>query len=57
MVQHNNIIESYYYLAVMSYPPPQYESTFEYNSTDLPIKETRIYQNGENPVLYDYVYV
>jgi len=57
MVQHNNIIEYYYYQAIMSYPPPQYESTFEYNSEDLPIKETRMYQNRGNPVIYEYIYV
>jgi len=40
----------------MSYPPPQYESTFEYNSSGLPIKETRHYSNIGKPVIYEYVY-
>jgi hypothetical protein len=57
MVQSNNIIEYYYYQAIMSYMPPQYESTFEYNSEDLPIKETRMYQNRDDPIIYEYVYV
>jgi len=56
MVQHNNIIEYYYYSAIMSYPPPQYESTFEYNSEGLPIKENRMDQNRINPVFYEYIY-
>jgi len=57
MVQNNNIIEYYHYLVIMSYLPPQYESSFEYNSADLPVKETRMYLGSKEPVLYEYVYV
>lgn len=56
IIQHNNIVEYYYYSVIMSYLPPQYESAFEYNSEGFPIKETRMYQNRANPVIYEYIY-
>ncbi len=56
IVQKNNIKKYYYYLAIMSYPPPEYESVYEYNSDRLPIKESRTYLNGKKTV-YEYVYI
>ena len=55
VIQKNNIKKYYYYLAVMSYPPPEYESVFEYNSYDLPVKESRTYLTGKNNI-YEYIY-
>jgi len=56
IVQKNNIKKYYYYLAIMSYPPPEYESLYEYNSDRLPIKESRTYLNGKKTD-YEYVYI
>ena len=56
MVQNNNIIKYYHYLAIMSYPPPQYESSFEYNSAGLPVKEIRINRYSVESI-YEYVYL
>jgi YD repeat-containing protein len=55
VIQKNNIKKYYYYLAVMSYPPPEYESIYEYNSNGLPVTENRTYLTGKKNI-YEYIY-
>jgi len=55
MIQKNNIKKSYNYSAVMSALPPEYESSFEYNSNRYPTKETRTYA-VRGTKTYEYLY-
>jgi hypothetical protein len=57
IIKKNNVIYSYAYHASMSSPPPEYSSTFEYNSEGLPIKEIHTYKNTTNPQVIEYVYI
>jgi len=56
----NNVVYFYSFHAVMSYPPPQYLSIFEYNSAGLPVKETRVHTSGPSgrePQVIEYIYI
>jgi hypothetical protein len=57
IVKKNNVVYSYYFHSVMSYPPPEYSSTFKYNSAGLPIKETRVSSNSREPQSIEYIYM
>jgi hypothetical protein len=57
MIRKNNIKKYYHCLIVMSYPPPQYDSIFEYNSAGLPVKETCMFPDGKKTVVYEYIYM
>jgi hypothetical protein len=56
VIKKNNAVYSYTYHASMSSPPPEYSSTFEYNSEGLPVKETRTYKNVTKAQIIEYVY-
>jgi len=53
----NNVVYSYSFQAVMSSPPPEYSSTFQYNSAELPVKETQVHTNGQEPQVIEYIYI
>jgi hypothetical protein len=57
IIRKNNVVYSYSFQAVMSYPPPEYSSTFQYNSAELPIKEIRVHMNGREPQVIEYTYI
>ena len=58
IIRGNNPIYSYYYNAVMSSFPPQYEFTYEYDKEGLPIKGYRknLQQTGSSAII-DYEYI
>lgn len=57
IVQYNNPTYFYHYMAIMSMYPPEYYSTYDYDTTGLPIKEYRIptreYRDSQT---FDYEY-
>ena len=57
IIQGNNPVYSYYYSFVSSSMPPEYEFTYEYDSTGLPVKGMRedLYQQG-NLTIFEYEY-
>ena len=57
IIQGNNPVYSYYYSAFMSSMPPEYEFTYEYDNTGLPIKAIRedLYQQGYITI-FEYEY-
>jgi len=57
IIQGNNPVYSYYYNAFMSSMPPEYEFTYEYDETGLPIKGIRedFYRQGK-PTIFEYEY-
>ena len=58
IVQGNNPTYSYYYNAVMSMFPPQYQFTYDYDNTGLPIKAYREQlpvHGGSNVFEYGYI--
>jgi hypothetical protein len=57
IIKKNNVVYSYSFHAVMSYPPPEYSSTFEYNSAGLPVKEARVHKNSREPQVIEYIYM
>lgn len=57
IIKKNNVLYSYSFHAVMSYPPPQYLSTFEYNSAGLPAKEIRVHKDGRESQVIEYIYI
>ena len=42
IIQNNNPTYFYHYMAIMSMYPPEYYSTYDYDTTGLPIKEYRV---------------
>lgn len=58
IVQGNNPSYSYYYNSIMSSFPPEYEFTYEYDTTGLPVKVFRkhLKTNGITNV-YEYEYI
>jgi len=51
VVQNNNPIYFYHYMSVMSIPPPEYHSNYDYDTAGLPVKEYRGSQ------IFDYEYI
>jgi hypothetical protein len=45
MIQNGNIISYYYYSVIMSMSSIQYSSSFEYDASGLPLRETRVRTN------------
>lgn len=58
VIQGNNPIYSYYYNICMSAFPPQYEFSYDYDSTGLPIKEYRDkLQELSSSNIFEYEYI
>jgi hypothetical protein len=57
IIQGNNPVYSYYYSAFMSSMPPEYEFTYDYDDTGLPIKGIRedLYRQGYQTI-FEYEY-
>lgn len=57
IIQVNNPVYSYYFNAFMSSMPPEYEFTYEYDNTGLPVKAIRndSYQQGSQTI-FEYEY-
>ena len=57
IIQGNNPVYSYYYSAYMSSMPPEYEFTYEYDDTGLPVKGVRedLYPQGSQTI-FEYEY-
>lgn len=58
IIQGNNPVYSYYYNISMSAFPPQYESSYDYDNTGLPLKEYREQvQELKSSNIFDYQYI
>lgn len=58
ITQGNNPTYSYYYNIIMSSFPPQFEITYDYEQTGLPIKEYRKQlQHLQGTTVFDYEYI
>jgi len=59
IIQKNNPSYYYAYMAAMSMYPPEYYSTYDYDTTGLPIKEYRVHTReyrGTQTFDYEYIY-
>ena len=56
MVKKGNMVYSYYYSVMMSSPPKEYSSSFEYDASGLPLRETRVRTNIKDTLHYEYIY-
>jgi|GEM_PF-2426931 len=56
MVKKGNMVYSYYYSMMMSSPPKEYSSSFEYDASGLPVRETRVRTNIKDTLHYEYSY-
>jgi hypothetical protein len=56
MVKRSNIVQYYYYAIYMSAPPINYTSSYQYDSSGLPIKEVRHMTVAGDSIVYNYVY-
>jgi hypothetical protein len=55
MVKKGNMVYSYYYSVMMSSPPKEYSSFFEYDASGLPLRETRVRTNIDT-THFEYIY-
>ena len=59
LIKKNNPVYTYYYLAIMSALPPEYESVFTYDKYGFPTQELRYHKNWPSetqPMKYTYIY-
>jgi len=57
VAKNGNVLKSYEYNIVMSSFPPEFQSSFEYDSYGLPIKEIRTSLNSHKSMIYEYIYI
>jgi hypothetical protein len=55
MVKKGNAVSYYYYSVMMSSPPKEYSSSFEYDASGLPLRETRVRTNIDT-IHFEYSY-
>jgi hypothetical protein len=56
IIRGNNQVYSYYYNAYMSSLPPEYDYTYEYDNTGLPIKSIRKDMYQQSITIFEYEY-